>query len=305
MRNANLFILGVQKCGTTSLANHLNSHPEAFVPSIKETYHFCLDENYQRGSDYYETEFFIPAAAQSARYRGDATPFYLASDLALERIAAYCVPESRFIVILRDPVSRAVSAYRHQLRLGNEPLSLEDALDAEAERIAAAREAKGRWWRHAYVTVGKYGAQLDRAFAILGRERFLVLPQQALRDTAALNARLTDFLGLTEPFASTEIVHENPAAMPRLRFVRSLITTQNPLKSLAQAVIPREARSRIGRAINSKNAKPAEDVAVSDATRARLAAAFVEDRARFGRLGLDADPYVASDRPAKLSGTPT
>lgn len=291
MRSVNLFVLGTQKCGTTSLADYLSTHQEIFVPSVKEMYHFCVDQSYLKGNEWYENEFFAPAAAEAARYRVDATPFYLASEEALQRIAAYCEPQTRFLVILRDPVARAVSAYRHQLRLGNEELSLEDALDAEPERIARARTAGERWWRHAYVSVGKYGEQLERAFDLLGRDRILVMPGHALQDTSALNRTLVDFLDLSMPFEAREAPRSNQASMPRSAFLRNLIIRQNPIKSLAQSILPRELRSRIGRAINSGNAKPAEKFEVSEETRARLRQAFVEDLAHLRRLDPGAGEY--------------
>jgi hypothetical protein len=294
MRTANLFILGVQKCGTTSLATHLNSHPDIFVPSVKETYHFCLDSSFARGNDWFEKEFYSPKAAEAATYRVDATPFYLVSEVVLKRIADYCGPEARFMAILRDPVSRAVSAYRHQVRLGHEKLSLNDALDAEPERIARMRDAGDRWWRHAYVAVGKYGEQLERAFDLLGRERILILSQTALQDVAGLNGRISAFLGLSRPLTSLRIPLENQAPMPRSRLIRSLITTQNPIKSLAQSVVPREMRSRIGGAINTRNAKPAKILDVSLGIRMRLAAAFAADRERLARLGIDATGHTIS-----------
>ena len=282
----NLFILGVQKCGTTSLSDILSAHSEVFVPSIKETYFFCLDENFERGEDWYEAEFFAPAKARAVRWRADATPFYLASPEAMARIANYAGKDARFIVMLRDPVKRAMSAHQHQQRLGHEELSFEVALEAEAGRIDAARAARGRWWRHAYVEVGNYGAQLEAAFDLLGRERVLVLRQDQLRDQGALQAQLTAFLDLSAPFPEDVKPHANPAAMPRSKLIRNLLTRQNSIKSLVRKLLPREIRTRIGTALNRANARAVPRNEIDPEIAAALGERFAPDQARLAALGL-------------------
>ena len=39
------FIVGAPKCGTTSLAEYLNSNPRVFVTNPKEPFYFCKDFN--------------------------------------------------------------------------------------------------------------------------------------------------------------------------------------------------------------------------------------------------------------------
>ncbi len=43
MKIPNLFIIGSPKCGTTSLANWLNDHPQIFMSKRKEPEFFCDD----------------------------------------------------------------------------------------------------------------------------------------------------------------------------------------------------------------------------------------------------------------------
>ena len=72
------------------------------------------------------------------------TPYYLFHPLAAERIAA-ALPDVKLIVLLRDPVERALSQYFHSKRLGLEPLELEEALAAEPKRLANAEAALKTW----------------------------------------------------------------------------------------------------------------------------------------------------------------
>lgn len=287
MPNAvNLFILGVQKCGTTTLADILSQSDEVFVPSVKETYFFLSPDKLHLGSEWYEREYFSPNSARTASFRIDATPFYLAVPEALERIANYAPKDAKYIVILRDPVERAISAYKHQLRLGYETLSFADALAAEGMRISEAKRNGRRWWRHAYKEVGYYGAHLTRAFSILGRENILVLRNDELQDQDKLRTSLAEFIGLEKPLPSFGDFHSNPAAMPRSRLLLKLITRDNPVKSLAKRFVPREIRSKVGTSINRINSGKAPAVVIEQQTRQILSSAYVQDQALLTALGL-------------------
>ncbi|TMM46741.1 sulfotransferase family protein [Qipengyuania marisflavi] len=285
-KKVNLFILGVLKCGTTSLSKLLEGHPEVFGPSIKETHFFSDDKQYRNGAAWYHNEFYSSHEARQARIWLDATPAILVSEEALRRVAEYAEPDAKFIVVLREPVARAISAYAHRQRVMDEELSFEDALDAEEERMNAVKAEGGRWWRHGYVEVGKYGEQLERAFAILGRERMLVMRQEDLRDFDQVKAQLTSFIGLTLPFPAEKAIHANPASMPRSKWFFRLLAHDNPLKRIAQVLLPRQFRNRFGYAIRSLNERPAQKPQISAETKARLHSAFVEDQRRLKALGL-------------------
>jgi hypothetical protein len=78
------------------------------------------------------------------------------------------VPSVKVIAMVRNPVSRAYSQYQHNLRLGHEPLSFEEALEAEESRIEgevhrlkAEPGYQARFLRrHGYAERGKYDTQL-------------------------------------------------------------------------------------------------------------------------------------------------
>ncbi|KCV82322.1 sulfotransferase [Actibacterium atlanticum] len=281
----NLFVLGVQKCGTTSLADLLNDHSQVFIPSIKETYFFNVDANFSKGFDWFSAEFYGVQKAQRAKWRGDATPFYLGSKEAIDRIAEYADSDARFIVILRDPVKRAVSAYQHMLRLGHETLSLPEALKKEHERIEEARAKNDRWWRFAYTKVGLYGEQIAYAQTVLGADRLLVLRQDELRDTPNLQQKLSDFLDLSAPFPARAKTNSNAASMPRFKLLRNILTRPNALKSLAQKILPRELRTKIGVGLNKLNAKKVSRIEIEPELEQEMRALFAKDQVALHEMG--------------------
>ncbi|MBY6069069.1 sulfotransferase [Leisingera aquaemixtae] len=159
-------ILGAQKAATSALQAALRNHPEIHMPKGESTFF--------EDPDFATRPWEAFGAGQPARLKGIKRPDSLCSKQSMERIAQ-TVPEARFIVVLREPVSRAISSYCYLLRHAHLPaLSLNDGL----ERCFDAFEA-GEHSRAAEVLrFGLYGAYLRKWQTLFPRERFLVLSQK-------------------------------------------------------------------------------------------------------------------------------
>lgn len=202
-------VIGAQKAGTTALYAYLRWHPAALGPSWKEVSFF--DRHYRRGEAWYRGQFPNKLRVELATRRsrtealvGEASPSYLFHPLAPARIRAL-VPQVRLIAVLRDPVERAFSHYNHEVALGREPLSFEQALDAEESRmqgelarmLADPAYFSHAWWNYTYAARGRYAEQLERWLAVFPREQLLVLTTEELAAQPAETYRRTlEFLGL-------------------------------------------------------------------------------------------------------------
>jgi hypothetical protein len=193
----NFLILGAQKTGTTALYAYLRWHPEITGPSFKEVSFF--DRHYAHGERWYRAHF--PAGRRPLV--GEASPGYLLHPLAPERVARM-LPEARLVAILRNPVDRAFSHYQHEVSLGREPLSFEEAIAQEEERMRGEFERmladesyfSHAWWNYTYVARGLYAEQLERWFATFRGEQLLVLLTDELaQDPAGTYGRVLEFLG--------------------------------------------------------------------------------------------------------------
>ena len=71
----NFFIIGAPKAGTTSLFNILETHPQVYGSSVKETGFFSKDDRYNKGLIWYQETFF--QESQGFPVRMEATPTYL------------------------------------------------------------------------------------------------------------------------------------------------------------------------------------------------------------------------------------
>jgi len=191
-------ILGAQKAGTTALYAYLRRHPEITGPVYKEVSFF--DRHYVCGERWYRAHLPI----RHGGIAGEASPSYLFHPLAPERVARM-LPDARLIAILRNPVDRAFSQYQHEVALGREELSFEQALTLEDERMRGEVERmlgdpayfSYAWWNYTYTARGRYAEQLGRWFEVFPRERLLVLLTDELAtDAAGTYLRVLDFLGV-------------------------------------------------------------------------------------------------------------
>ena len=204
-------IVGAQKAGTTSLHAYLLQHPQIFPGERKEVHYFDL--NFDKSELWYRSHF--PRRAELERnadaidrpvLTGEASPYYLAHPHAAERIARL-LPDARIIVLLRDPVTRAYSHYRHNVRKKEEQLPFVEALAREAEIMPAEARKLGsdpnaRSRAHqlfSYRTRGHYAEQLERYFAHCDRDRILILrSEDFFADAQAIYSQVLRFLGIDQ-----------------------------------------------------------------------------------------------------------
>ena len=200
-------VIGAQKAGTTALYAYLLRHPAIVGPSWKEVSFF--DRHYARGEAWYRGHFpntlrrrAVERRAGVAPIAGEASPSYMFHPFAPARVAQL-VPDVRLIVLVRNPVDRALSHYHHEVALGRESLSFEDAVEREDERMSGELERmrdpsyfSHAWWNYTYLARGRYAEQLERWLAVFPRERLLVVPSEdLLGQPADTYARVLEFLG--------------------------------------------------------------------------------------------------------------
>ncbi len=204
-------VIGAQRAGTSSLYKYLEQHPDVVASLRKETNYFNFRS--ANGEGWYRAHFASRwRRALERRRRGreplsfEATSGYLFHPQAPARAAAL-VPEAKLVVLVRNPVDRAVSHYRHEVRAGTETLSFEEALDREPERLAGEAEKMAAdpryrshpWDRFAYVARGRYAEQLERWRRVFPPDRFLVVKSEDLyEEPAKVYREILRFLDLPE-----------------------------------------------------------------------------------------------------------
>ena len=186
-----LYLIGAQKAGTTSLAYLLGQHPDIVLSDPKEPGFFAA--NYDKGLAWYRRCF----AAERAPVMLDASTGYtMASvgqgagdDTVPKRIWA-CAPDARFIYVLRDPVERTISAYRHDRRAGRLHGGLRDAVASHPF----------------YADVSRYRRQIEPFLAHFPLDRFLFVDFRELSDDpVGVARRCIAFAGLDPDAAALDL----------------------------------------------------------------------------------------------------
>jgi hypothetical protein len=211
-----VLVIGAQKAGTTWLTHLFTQQPNLLKPKVKEVHYF--NRHYDLGPRWYRSNFATSeeAAARvretgvSRLLRYEATPDYLFHTDAPGRIAAD-LPNAKLIVLVRDPVWRALSGYSHMVRAGLEARSLEAAILGEDEELEQARRASPASHRHAlefhsYVARGHYFEQLERYRGRFADKDIRVLVyEEVINEPAAALANIAEFLDvpLTMPERTT------------------------------------------------------------------------------------------------------
>ena len=196
-------IVGAQRSGTTALAQFLSRHPEIAMSSPKEV-HLFDGRNYSPDWTPEEIDARYRHAFKEgtgARLRGEATPMYLFFPEIARELARYH-PRLKLIVLLRDPVDRAISSYYFQKNRGKERRPLWQALLLEPLRVRRAHHPRAFDSLTRVCTYrgrGLYSRQLRNLFRHFDREQVLILRTRDLeRGHDAVLRRVFAFLGVDE-----------------------------------------------------------------------------------------------------------
>lgn len=217
-----IFLVGAPKCGTTSIFNFFNQHPEIFVPNIKEPHYFSTPEvannfyNVKLVSD--PAEYVgLYASCEKGLKRADCSPSYLSYSKACSRI--YEVnPDAKILAILRDPIKRAISHYLMDVRFGVQNVDLIECLNFPDLHPMSYRE---------YVTNGLYSSQIQNYLDLFPKKNVMVLIFDDLeKDTESTMRKIFEFLEV-DPFVFIDYrKRANTGAQHRYNFIRNFISSE-------------------------------------------------------------------------------
>ena len=120
-------IAGAQRCGTTFLARALAAHPEIEMARTErpEPKFFLHDDPGAGAAERYRRTYF--GHKPGARRFGEKSTSYLEHEHVAQRLQHH-LPGVKVVVVVRDPVERAISHVRFSQREGLESRTLTEAL---------------------------------------------------------------------------------------------------------------------------------------------------------------------------------
>ena len=227
MSKVDFIICGAQKSGTTWLVDMLRTNQAVYIP--REEVHYFNQEPFKIDLFKYENHF---RNASKSQLVGEKTPDYLATktgqDLSLPNIAARIKEYNesiKLIVILRNPIDRAISAAKHMIRTGRVSPLIDINRLLNKDRIKKSID-------FGVLEYGKYSQYLEQYYTLFKTEQILVLeyeqdvrnhPKQALE-------KVSQFLNISNQFDMGKLKNKSNA------FNRS------KLSLLIQYNIPRMAK---------------------------------------------------------------
>ena len=191
-------IVGMMKCGTTTLYEHLTRHPKIKAAATKELHYFSRDF-VQRvpvstwAFEYHELLNKNPNDPNDMLY-GEASPSYIAVP---ERILEFN-PETKIIIILRDPVNRAISQIRqyqnHNFRTKAEGYLAHLRSHRDISQVDVVRDSE-------------YTTRIAKFLEVFRKEKVAVVSFEALvEDPQSVVNSLFEFLKLDPIKIDTEFV---------------------------------------------------------------------------------------------------
>jgi hypothetical protein len=198
------FVIGAQRSGTTYLYHLLAEHPEIEMaqPHVPEPKFFLQDEKYQRGIAYYEAHYF--AGKAGAWLKGEKTTSYIESTKAGQRLARH-YPTSKIVILMRDPIQRAISNYWFSVKNGLESLPLEQALLADVSQRQNFDQRRISTNPFDYLRRGLYISFIETYDTLFPPSQIYGLLYEQLVGNLTQVQALYAFLGVATDFAPTQL----------------------------------------------------------------------------------------------------
>lgn len=265
----NVFMIGAQKAGTTSLYDWLGQHPDVSAPSEMKDYHFfTIDSLYRKGFSHLDSMY---DANVQVRLHCAVNYLYF-SKCAPLRIAQYN-SDPKFIVCLRNPVDRAISAYKYFVRTHRESKKFSEALNHE---IAGGLYTYEERADNSYLSHGYYDEQIEDYLSVFPNSRFHYVLFDDIADPDKqknVMRGICEFLGIDGNYEFS-FQHLNASGVPKYRFVSYLLRKSAFIK-IFRSFIPLRLRKRIARRVEEMNISSVPiEVTIEDADIAMLKDAY-------------------------------
>lgn len=246
------FVVGAQKCGTTLLYGLLKKHPEIFLPDQKETHYFITrggplsyadsaSTRLNETSIFKESKYLQLYENAASKIKGEVCPTYLYDANSAERIFS-SNPNAKIIIVLRDPIQRAFSAYKHMKARGAElSRSFASALKNEEKYI----DENWQTMSH-YVKGSMYYEQVKRYFDVFPKENITVLCFEEMKANPIECANnILSLFSLSSLDSNIRLPQKNKTFILKNRFMSHVFINQPKFVRIIKNIVPNKNRGLI------------------------------------------------------------
>jgi hypothetical protein len=245
MNRPNFFIVGTPKAGTTSLYYYLEEHPDIFMSPIKETNYFSFDEIKSQGLFYNEEHISSQSQyleqfkeVKNEKAIGEASVSYLYYPAVTSKIKEFN-PESKIIIVLRNPVERGFSHYLMDRRLGFVTLSYEEIVSLKTQH------PKSELYFQQYVALGQYYEQVKRYLTLFGEKQVKILYyEDIVKDIEKVIKELYTFLEVDSTYTPDSNQEYNVYSSPK-NFLMQKLYAQKKVRRIAKKIFGSNVQTQI------------------------------------------------------------
>ncbi len=240
----NFFIAGGSKCGTTNLSYHLMEHEKVFMPDLNEPYYFCrldIPRDFERESMITEKNRYLELFknAKDGDRIGEATSAYLHCPSAPSDIKNH-FPDSKIIILVRDPVERAHSAYFSYQFMHSDKRSFSEMIDEHENKMN-----NNEFFLYSILDPGFYSKHITRYQDVFDKEHLkIIIFEDYIKNTERVIESVLDFLELDKKI---ELRDQKKGAyrVPKNKITGRVLENKK-FRSFASKVIPTVYRQKFG-----------------------------------------------------------
>lgn len=172
-RKLDFLIIGAQKAGTTSLYDWISQHPDIYAPQhLKDYPFFRSDKLYFKGEYFLHSKF---GKVSHNKIVGGGSVQYIFFKKVPERIYHYN-RHIKLILMIRDPVARAISAYRYAKERGLENRPFTEVINYEIKYGDKAYTDYSEANQKFYLSRGLYYKQIEKYLRLFNKDQLLIIP---------------------------------------------------------------------------------------------------------------------------------
>ena len=267
--NPNLFVAGVPKAGTTSLFHYLALHPDVFPSSRKEPgyFHPFKIKEMDKNLEAYK-KFFAGHSGQ--RYVIEATPGYFYGGNESANAINKFSPESKIIIVLRNPVERLFSFYKYKKSLGHidGKLNFESYVD-ECKNILDTQSIQKDNYDFWAIVGGNYASLLSEWHNVFGNRLKVCFFDDMVKDEPKFIGEICKWLDLDKSkIDDSQTKVQNRSMIYRSQVLQRVATSFDRMLSGVWYYLP-WLKWPFSGIYNLLNAKPHTEI-ISDSLRAEL-----------------------------------
>jgi|AntRauTorcE11897_2_1112592.scaffolds.fasta_scaffold00207_26 hypothetical protein len=268
--NPNLFIIGVQKSGTTSFHNWLGNHLEICVDSSLKDKHTVFSDDYK---SIYQKAF----EKCNARYYLDASVnYFYYHRFFIEKVSK----SNKVIVFIRNPIQRAISAYKYNYMNGRDNRGLNNALDYDW------RDTQDLQITHynsnlTYVEHGLYYRRICDLKEKYGDNLKIFILEEIINDKNTFINEINSFLKIE---LHRDIPKDNISKNTKSYYLSMFINNENWLKENMKKIIGKDISKKIAMFVDKLNKTNDVSIKISDDLNRRLLSYYKSDIISLSKL---------------------